>query len=159
VTLQPPSTLRIVAEARFQTTVGVQDGGTFIEVPVDVPAIFGRVRAPVRVTVNGHTYRSTVMRYGDRYYLPLNRANRVAAGVAAGDAVDVAVASDDAARTVEVPEDLAAALCATPGARAAFDGASFSHRHEWVAWLQEANRPETRERRIGRVVEQVLARA
>jgi hypothetical protein len=147
-----------VAEARFQTIVGAQDDGTFIEVPLDVPAVFGRVRARVRVTVNGHTYRSTVMRYGDRYYLPLSRANRDAAGVAAGDAVDVALASDEAPRTVEVPDDLAAALGAAAGARAAFDAASFSHRREWVEWVQEARRPETRERRIGSVVEQVLAR-
>ncbi|HEX2102754.1 MAG TPA: YdeI/OmpD-associated family protein [Solirubrobacteraceae bacterium] len=148
-----------MAEARFQSTVGAQEGGTFIEVPLDVPAVFGGVRAPVRVTVNGHTYRSTVMRYGDRHYLPLNRANREAAGVAVGDAVDVALVAEAEPRTVEVPEDLAAALGAVHGARAAFDSASFSHRREWVEWVQEAKRPETRERRIGRVVEHVLARA
>jgi hypothetical protein len=79
-----------MAETRFETTVEAQDGGTFIEVPLDVRAVFGRVRAPVRATVNGHTYRSTVMRYGERYCVPLNRANREAAGVAAGDAVAVA---------------------------------------------------------------------
>jgi hypothetical protein len=148
-----------VAEVRFETVVGAEDGGTFIEVPLDVPAVFGRVRAPVRVTVNGHAFRSTVMRYGDRYYVPLNRANRAAAGVEAGDAVAVALASDDAPRTVEVPADLAEALDAAPGARAAFDGAAFSHRREWVESVTGARRPETRERRIGRVVEQVLARA
>jgi hypothetical protein len=148
-----------VAEVRFETVVGAVDGGTFIEVPLDVPAVFGRVRAPVRVTVNGHTYASTVMRYGDRYYLPLSRANRSAAGVQAGDHVDVGLASDDAPRTVEVPADLAAALGAAPGARAAFDGAAVTHRREWVQWVTDAKRPETRERRIGRVVEQVLARA
>jgi hypothetical protein len=148
-----------VAELRFDTVVGAEDGGTFIEVPLDVPAVFGRVRAPVRVTVNGHTYASTVMRYGDRYYLPLSRANRSAAGVEAGDRVDVALASDDARRTVEVPADLTAALGAAPGARAAFDGAAVSHRREWVQWVTEAKRAETRERRIGRVVEQVLTRS
>jgi hypothetical protein len=147
-----------MASERFETIVGTEGSSTFIEVPLDVPGVFGRVRAPVRVTVNGHTWRSTVMRYGERYYLPLNRANREAAGVAAGDAVTVRVESDDAPRTVEVPVDLAAALDAAPGAREAFDAASFSHRREWVEWVEEAKRAETRTRRVRGVVEQVLAR-
>jgi hypothetical protein len=147
-----------VAEERFEATIATEGSGTFIEVPLDVPAVFGRVRAPVRVTVGGHTWRSTVMRYGDRYVLPLARANREAAGVAAGDTVAVVLASDDAPRTVEVPDDLASALDAAPGARAAFDGSSFSHRREWVEWVAEAKRRDTRERRVRGVVEQVLAR-
>jgi hypothetical protein len=147
-----------VAEERFEATIATEGSGTFIEVPLDVPAVFGRVRARVRVTVGGHTWRSTVMRYGDRYFLPLARANREAAGVAAGDTVAVVLAADDAPRTVEVPEDLAAALDAAPGARTAFDSFAFSHRREWVEWVAEAKRPETRERRVRGVVEQVLAR-
>jgi hypothetical protein len=94
-----------MAGARFEAVVGSEGTGTFLDVPLDVPAVFGRVRAPVRVTVNGHTWRSTVMRYGERYYLPVSRAKREAARVAAGDTVTVALESDDAPRTVEVPVD------------------------------------------------------
>jgi hypothetical protein len=148
-----------MAEVRFEAVVGVEGTGTFIPVPVDVRAVFGRVRAPVVVTVDGHAYRSTVMRYGERYYLPLNRANREAAGVAAGDRVAVALASDDAPRTVDVPDDLAVALDAAPGARAAFDACAFSHRREWVESVTDARRPETRARRIERVVAAMLERA
>jgi hypothetical protein len=148
-----------MAGAHFETVLASEGTGAFLEVPLDVPAVFGRVRAPVLVTVNGHTWRSTVMRYGERYYLPVNRANREAAGVAAGDAVTVDLESDDAPRTVAVPDDLAAALDQAPGARDAFDAMSFSHRREWVEWVTEAKRPETRERRIRGVVEQVRARA
>jgi uncharacterized protein YdeI (YjbR/CyaY-like superfamily) len=72
--------------------------------------------------------------------------------------VPVVLESDDAPRTVEVPDDLAAALDAAPGARAGFDGRSFSHRREWVEWVTEAKRPETGERRVRGVVEQVLGR-
>jgi bacteriocin resistance YdeI/OmpD-like protein/uncharacterized protein DUF1905 len=147
-----------MAVERFETVVATEGSGTFVEVPLDVPAVFGRVRAPVRVTVNGHTWRSTVMRYGTRYYLPLARPNREAAGVAAGDTVGVLVESDDAPRTVEVPDDIAAALAGAAGARAAFDAASFSHRREWVESVEEAKRAETRARRVRGVVEQVLAR-
>jgi hypothetical protein len=147
-----------VAEERFETAIATADGGTFIPVPLDVPAVFGRVRAPVRVTLGGHTWRSTVMRYGSDYMLPLSRRNREAAGVRAGDVVAVVLESDAEPRTVAVPADLAAALEVVPGARAAFDGRSFSHRREWVEWVTEAKRPETRERRVRGVVEQVLAR-
>src|SRR4051812_35409074 len=146
-----------MAAARFDTVIGSEDDGTFIPVALDVPAVFGRVRAPVRVTVGGHTWRTTVMRYGDDYVLPLSRRNREAAGVRAGDAVTVALASDEEPRTVGVPDDLAAALDAAPGARAAFDSRSFTHRREWVEWVTQAKRPETRERRVRGVVEQVLA--
>jgi len=92
------------------------------------------------------------------YDLSLVRANREAAGVAAGDRVGVALASDDAPRSVDLPTDLAAALDAAPGPREAFDGRSFSHRRAWVERVTEATPPETRERRVRGVVERVLAR-
>jgi hypothetical protein len=147
-----------MADVRFEAVVEQEGSGTFVVVPVDVPAVFGRVRAPVVVTINGHSWRSTLMRYGDRDLLGISRANRAAAGVAVGDAVAVELAADTEPRTVAVPDDLAAALDAAPGARAAFDAQSFSHRREWVEWVDEARRPETRERRVRGVVEQVLAR-
>jgi hypothetical protein len=136
---------------RFEAVVGTEGQGTFIEVPLDVPAVFGRVRAPVRVTINGWTWRSTVMRYGDRYYLPLNATNREGAGVAAGDRVAVALEADAEPREVEVPADLSRALD-DAGARAAWDALSFSHRREWVEAIEEAKREETRARRVERAV-------
>jgi hypothetical protein len=148
-----------MAEVRFEAVLSAEGNGTFIPVPADVPSLLRRMRAPVLVTVNGHAYRSTVMRYGERYVLPLNRANREAAGVAAGDAVVVELAPDEAARAVDVPADLAAALDAAPGARAAFDALGLSHRREWVESVTEARRPETRARRIARAVAALRERA
>ena len=145
-------------DARFEAILERQGSGTFVVVPVDVPAVFARVRAPVRVTINGHAWRSTIMRYDNRYLVGVSREHQTAAGIAPGDTVAVALASDDAPRTIEVPADLAAALDAAPGARAAFDAASFTHRREWVEWVEAAKRPETRARRVHGVVEQVLAR-
>ena len=145
-------------DARFEAILERKGSGAFVVVPVDVPAVFGRVRAPVRVTINGHSWRSTIMRYDERYLLGVSREHQTAAGIAPGDTVAVALASDDAPRVVEVPEDLAAALDAAPGARAAFDAASFTHRREWVEMVEEAKRPATRDRRVRGVVEQVLAR-
>jgi bacteriocin resistance YdeI/OmpD-like protein/uncharacterized protein DUF1905 len=136
---------------RFEAVVGTEGTGTFVEVPLDVPAVFGRVRAPVRVTINGFTWRSTVMRYGERYYLPLNARNREGAGVEAGDSVLVEVELDTEKRDVALPADLADALAAA-GAREAWDACSFSHRREWVEAIEEAKRPETRTRRVARAV-------
>ena len=141
---------------RFQATVQVEGrAATFLEVPLDVPALFGRARAPVRVTIGGHTYRSTVAVYGGRYYLPLNRTNRAAAGVAAGETVSVELESDDEPRTIDVPEDLQAALAGDTEAAAAFERLSYTHRREYVEWITEAKREETRARRITKTVERL----
>ena len=139
---------------RFEAVVDTEGSGTFVEVPLDVPAVFGRVRAPVRVTINGWIWRSTVMRYGERYYLPLNARNREAAGVAAGDRVEVLLELDAEPRDVPVPADLADALAAA-GLREAWDACSYSHRREWVEAIESAKRPETRTRRVGRAVASV----
>jgi uncharacterized protein YdeI (YjbR/CyaY-like superfamily) len=111
----------------------------------------------VRVTIGGHTYRSTVAVYGGRYFLPLNRANRAAAGVAAGDTVTVEIEADEEPRTVEVPADVQAALADDPAVAAAFAGLSYSHRKELVDWITEAKREDTRRRRIAKMIEHLRA--
>jgi bacteriocin resistance YdeI/OmpD-like protein/uncharacterized protein DUF1905 len=141
---------------RFQTTLQVEGRtATFFEVPLDVPAVFGRARPPVRVTIGGHTYRSTIAVYGGRYFVPLNRQNREAAGVAAGDEVTVELEADTDERTVTVPDDLRAALDGDEPARAAFDALSYTHRREYVEWIAEAKRQETRRRRVEQTVERL----
>jgi hypothetical protein len=121
---------------RFETVLQAEDGGVFFEVPMDVPAAFGKARAPVRGTINGQPFRSTVAVYGGRSYLPVNRALR-----------------DDQPRTVDPPPDLAAALAADPEARAAFDGLSFTHQREYAEWVAEVKREATRQRRVRQTVE------
>jgi len=112
----------------FRTTIEL--GGktaTGLVVPGDVvTALGGGRRPPVRVTVGGHTYRTTVATMRGRFLVPLSAANREAAGVAAGDEVEVAIELDSAPREVDVPDDLAAALAGEPAARQFFDGLSFT---------------------------------
>jgi hypothetical protein len=141
-----------MAGHRFETVLAAEDGGVFIEVPLDVPAVFGRARAPVRGTINGHPFRSTVAVYGGRYYLPVRRELREAAGVAAGDAVVVELEADEQPRSVDPPTDLAEALAADPEAGAAFAGLSFTHQREYVEWVTGAKREETRRRRVEQAV-------
>jgi hypothetical protein len=129
--------------------------GIYVRIPLDVRAAFGRARPAVRVTINDHSWRSTISVYGGVSMLGINRANREAAGISAGEVVSVVLESDDAPRRVEVPEDLAATLAAAPDARALFDAMSFTHRLEYVRWIEEAKRPETRARRLASVVDRI----
>lgn len=144
---------------KFRATV--ERGGktaTGIEVPEDVVAELGSGnRPPVTVTIGGHTYRTTVARMGGRFLVPLSAENRTAAGVAAGDEVDVDIEPDTGPREVEVPADLAEALARDDAARSAFDGLSYTHRKEWVRWVEEAKKAETRATRLAKTVESLRA--
>src|SRR3712207_6163352 len=107
---------------RFRTTVELHGrSATGLPVPDAVVEALGAGRRPaVSVTVNGHTYRSTVASRGGSFVLPLSAENRAAAGVSAGDEVDVELALDTEPREVAVPADLAAALADDPQAARAF---------------------------------------
>jgi Bacteriocin-protection, YdeI or OmpD-Associated/Domain of unknown function (DUF1905) len=139
---------------RFEAAVESRGGGGHvIAVPLDVPTIFGQVRAPVRGKVAGAPFRSRIVRYGDTYYLGLNRELRDAAGVGVGDTVQVELELDDAPREVEPPAELRSALDAEPELRSFYDGLSFTHRKEYARWVGEAKREETRRRRAERSIE------
>jgi hypothetical protein len=125
---------------------------TGIQVPPEVVAAFGSSKRPkVKVSLNGYTYRSTVAAYGDVFMLPLSQEHREAAGVQAGDEVEVTLELDTEPRTVEVPDVLAAAL-AENNARDAFDALSYTMRKEYVRQVTTAKVEETRQRRIAKIV-------
>jgi len=143
---------------RFEAELLVEGRtATYVVVPLDVRAVFGRARPPVRARINGAEIRTTLAPYGDRWYMPVNRALRAAAGVAAGETVAVELEPDDEPRSVTVPDDLAAALAAGPAAAwERFESLSFSHRREYVEWIEEAKRPGTRARRIAGALERLV---
>ncbi|HEX7303771.1 YdeI/OmpD-associated family protein [Lentzea sp.] len=142
--------------ARHTFTTTVELGGktaTGLRVPADVVEALGQGRKPqVTVTIGGHTYRSTVAVRDGVFLLPLSAANREAAGVAAGDTVEVALEPDLAERTVEVPDDLAAALEQNPAARAAFTALSYSNQRQRAEAVAAAKQPATRARRIEKII-------
>jgi len=141
----------------YRTTVVL--GGktaTGLQVPDDVvEALGGGKRPPVVVTVAGHTYRTTVAPMGGAFWVPLSAEHREAAGLQADEEVDVRIELDSAPREVSLPDDLAAAF--DDAARATFDGLAYSHRKEWVRWVEEAKKPETRTARIQKTVESLRA--
>jgi hypothetical protein len=143
-----PITFTALLELAGKTATG-------FEVPAQVVEQLGKgKRPPVKVTINRHTWQSTVAVMGGRYMLGVAAEHRAAAAVAAGDAVTVTLELDAAPRTVAVPTDLARALEAA-GASEAFDRLSPSHRKEHVRAVEEAKRPETRAKRIAKTVEVV----
>lgn len=137
---------------RFETVMFRQGNNTGIPVPPDVvEGLGGGKRAAVVVTVNGYSYRSTLAVMGGRHLIPFSSDKRAASGIAGGDAITVDLELDTAPRTVDVPEDLAAALSAA-GARAAFDALSPSARKAHVSNVETAKAAETRTRRIEAIV-------
>lgn len=142
----------------FLTTVlkDTEVNATGLPVPPDAVAALGsQKRPPVIITLNGYTYRSTIAAYGEVFMLPLAAEHRNAAGLKAGDKVEVTLELDTEPRTVEIPADLASALAAVPGASAAFDALAFSKRKEFVRQVNEAKAQATRERRIAGIVEKM----
>jgi hypothetical protein len=133
----------------------VQKTATMFRVPFDLENAFGRARPPVKVTIRGHTWRTTPGVYDGVGHIVVNRSVKAATGVDAGDRVRVRMELDTEPRTVAVPRDLAAALAADPVAKKALAAMSFTHRREYVAWVEEAKRPETRARRIASTVARV----
>jgi hypothetical protein len=144
---------------RFRTTI-LQSGktATGIRVPDEVIDALGSGKRPaVTVTINGFTYRSSVAVMGGDYMVGVNADNRVGAGVAGGDVVDVDIELDTAPREVTVPADLAAALDAEPDARRTYDGLSYSNKSWHVLQVVGAKTDETRQRRIARSVDALRA--
>ncbi len=139
---------------RFHSTVELAGKtATGIAVPGEVVAALGAgKRPPVRVTVSGHCYRTTVASMDGRFFVPLNADNRSAAGVAAGDEVDVEIVTDTAPREISVPDDLARALAGDPTAATFFDGLSYTHRKEWVRWIEAAKKAGTRASRLTKTI-------
>ncbi|SDS46793.1 Bacteriocin-protection, YdeI or OmpD-Associated [Friedmanniella luteola] len=125
---------------------------TGLEVPPEVVEALGAGKRPkVAVTLNGHTYRTSVGLMGGRSLIPVSAEVRAASGVAAGDELEVEVVVDDAPREVAVPDDLAAALAAA-GVAAAFAGLSYSHQRRHVLAVEGARAEATRARRVAAVV-------
>ena len=142
---------------RFRAILETEDDSafTYIVIPFDVKQVFGRGRPPVRVTLKGYEYRTTLAPYGGIHYLGVNQTVRENAGVKAGDRVTVVLELDEALRTIKAPADFARALKGNAAAKARWDKLSYTHRKEYVAAIEGARKPETRARRIAKTIERL----
>jgi hypothetical protein len=134
--------------------IGTGGTTTGFRIPDEAVAeLGGGGRPKVVVTVNGYAYRSSIARMGGEYWLGLSADRRAAARVEAGDVLELEIVLDTQERTIDVPEDLAAALEREPAAKAFFDGLSFSNKRYHVEQITGAKTEATRERRVAKAVQ------
>ena len=139
---------------KFHTKI-LQAGktATGIEIPDEIIEKLGAgKRPPVRVTINGQTYRSTVAVMGGKFLVGVSAENRAKTGVAGGDEVDVQLELDTQPREVTVPPDFAQVLTKNPAAQKTFETLSYSKKQAIVLSIEAAKTPETRARRIEKAV-------
>ena len=139
---------------KFRTTL-LQSGKTAVgmQVPDDVVAALGTCkRPPVRVTLNGYTYRNTVAVMGGVFMVGVNAEHRARAGVAGGDEVDVDIELDTQPRELELHADFSKALKLEPESHQRFEGLSYSRKQGLVLPIEQAKTPETRQRRIDKAL-------
>ena len=129
---------------------------TGIQIPNEVIESLGSSkRPPVRITINGQTYRSTVAVMGGEFMVGVSAENREKTGVAGGDEVDVDIELDIEPREVTVPADFAKALKGSAVAKKRFDGLSHSRKQSFVSGIEGAKTEETRERRIRKAMNEL----
>jgi len=142
----------------FRSRVVLNGSASYIPLTFDPKPVFGKVRAQVKVTVTGHTFRSTIAAMGGPPFIPFRRSNREAAGLEGGEAVTVTLVLDIEERVVQVPADLMRALKAAPPAWERWQELSYSHQREHVEAIEQARKPETRARRLSRSVSEIQSR-
>jgi hypothetical protein len=141
---------------RFTAKIQGKEAGVVAAItpPVNVPEFFGtRARVPVRGTINGYPFRSSLSPCGGHHMMPVNKMLRQGAGAQPGDLVDVVMERDEEERTVEAPPLLKKALAKNKVAQANWQKLSFTHKKEMALAIVGAKQEETRARRLGKIVE------
>jgi Bacteriocin-protection, YdeI or OmpD-Associated/Domain of unknown function (DUF1905) len=142
-------------ELRFRAKIEGKEVGIVAAIapPVDVPTFFGtRARVPIRGTINGYPFRSSLSPCGTRHLMPVNRVLREGAGVQPGDIVEVMMERDEEERTVDAPELLKKALAKNKAAQANWEKLSFTHKKEMALAIVGAKQEETRTRRLAKIM-------
>jgi hypothetical protein len=134
--------------------INTGSGGAFVEIPFDVEAIFGSKRPKVKATIDGAPYRGLLVRMGGEHHiLIILKDIRAQIGKTFGDKVKITVELDDEPRVIEIPNDLEKELKKNKEAKMFFEKLSFTHKREYVMWIEEAKKEETRARRILKTIE------
>jgi hypothetical protein len=124
-------------------------GGAFVEVPFNVESAFGSKKPKVKAMIEGVPYRGILTRMGgERHILIILKSIREQIGRSFGDKIKITVEADTEPRVVKVPPELKRAFKAEREAKAFFEKLSYTHQREYVNWINEAKKPETRASRI-----------
>lgn len=136
------------------TILNAGGGGAYVEVPFDVEAAFGSKKPRVKATFEGVPYRGLLTRMGTEHHvLIILKEIREKIGKSFGDEVNITVELDTEPRVIELPSELEKAFKTEPEAKSFFDKLSYTHQREYVMWINEAKREETRQSRILKAVE------
>lgn len=152
---------KIMTQHRFKTKLlgHSESTGAALKPPFDVVEVFQRRgRVPVKGTINGFPFRSSLMNMGDGHMMAVNAEMRAGAKCKAGDTVDVVLQLDEEKRAVNVPAYVKKVIVSDSKAKEAWDKFSFTHQKEWVRAIEEAKKPETREKRIAAMMEALRAK-
>jgi hypothetical protein len=151
----------MTAQKRFRVRLEKDEKteATGIAIPFDVEKVFGtRARVPVRGTINGFPYRSSIFPMGGGcHFMAVNKATREGAKARAGDTITVQMERDEEPRVITPPQDFARALKANKDAQATWEKLSYTHQKEYAKAIEEAKKPETRARRIEKAIAQLSA--
>lgn len=130
---------------------------TGITIPFDVEKVFGAKRVPVKVSINGAEYRSTIMRMDGRYMMAVPKNFRDAANIKSGETIRVAMEKDDQPREIEVPSDLAKAIDRAK-LKDVWEKLSYTNQKEFARAVEEGKRDETKARRIEKTIKQLISK-
>ena len=151
-----------LAQHRFTVKLSSPPGldSAALEPPFDVVKVFQRKgRVPVKGTIDGFPFRSSLMNMGDGHMMVVNADLRAGAKCKAGDTVSVEMELDEGVRKVELPAHLKKIIASDPKAKEAWDKLAFTHQKEHVRAIEDAKRPETREKRIAAMMHMRKKRA
>ena len=141
---------------RFQARIEGKEAGVVAAItpPVDVPEFFGtRGRVPIRGTINGFAFRSSLMPMGGCHMMPVNKSLCRGAGAQPGDIVDVVMERDEEERTVEAPPELKRELAKSTKAQDRWAELAFTHKKEMASSISGAKQEETKKRRLAKVMQ------
>ena len=129
-------------------------GGAFVEIPFDVERAFGSKRPRVKAMIEGVSYRGLLVRMGSEcHMLIILKGIREQIGKDFGDKVTITVEADNAPRVIAIPADLMKEFKKDKGAKAFFDKLAYTHQKEYVKWIEDAKREETRVARVAKTIE------
>ena len=135
-------------------------GGAYVLFPFDVEELFGtKGRVAITSTIDGEPYRGSLVKYGHpQHMFPVLKSIREKIGKKIGDTIEVVILQDTEERVVDAPADLLKALKANKLDKA-FSKLSYTHRKEYVKWIEGAKKAETRENRIVKAIEMIKEKA
>jgi hypothetical protein len=131
-------------------------GWHYIDMPFNARDVYGKAsRIPVNATIDGLAFRTTLLPGADGHYMVINEAMREATGKELGDTITVELDVDDRPREVTVPVDIQQALRKDRVAMERYAALAYSHRKRYIEWVEGAKKPETRARRVERLISEI----